>query len=140
MVNLYTVLITWKWQNNSNTMIQHQPSSFQIECFIFSDRHRTEMSVNSTTFSMELLGLLPSTAYNCCVSAVYGSYTALARGVCIKAATIQPPTSQPIETPMVQPNGCPSVNSGAISTGTSEQPPSETVPGDISTIKVSQVI
>ena len=32
-------------------------------------------------------------------------------------------------------DACPSVNSGAISTGTSEQPSSETVSGDISIIK-----
>ena len=81
-ISLYTVLVTWKWQNNS--VIQYQLNSFQIECF--SDRHRIEMSVNSTTFSIELLGLLPSTSYNCCVSAVYGLY--MARGVCTETTTI----------------------------------------------------
>jgi hypothetical protein len=49
------------------------------------------MSVNTTTFSAELLGLLPSTSYNCCVSAVYGSHPA--RAVCTEIATIQPPPS-----------------------------------------------
>ena len=81
-INLCTVLVTWKWQNKS--VIQYQLNSFQIECF--SDRHCIEMSVNSTTFSIELLGLLPSTSYNCCVSAVYGLYTA--RDVCTETTTI----------------------------------------------------
>ena len=88
-INLYTIFITWKWQNNS--MLQNQLNSFQIECF--SDQHRVELSVNSTTLSVELLGLLHSTSYNCCVSAIYGSYTA--RAVCTETATIQPPTSRP---------------------------------------------
>ena len=94
------------------------------------------MLVNNATFSLELLGLVPFTSYNCCVSAVYGSYAA--RGVCIETETFQPQTTHPSsESPMVQPNGSPTVMSGATSTGTSEHPPSETVhvPGDISTIK-----
>jgi hypothetical protein len=101
-INLYAVFITWKWQNNS-MMIQNQPNSFQIECF--SDQHHIGMPVNSTTFSIELMGLLPSTSYNCCVSAVYGSYTA--RAVCTEIATILPPTSQTSETPTMhaQPSG-----------------------------------
>jgi hypothetical protein len=97
-INLYTVLITWKWKNNS--MIQNQLNSFQIECL--SNQHRIEMSVNSTTFSIELLGLLSSTSYNCCVSAVYGSQ--IARAVCTEITTIQPPT-QTSETPLMHPSG-----------------------------------
>ena len=112
------------------------PSSYKIECF--NRQHHVNMLVNNATFSLELLGLVPSTLYNCCVSAVYGSYTA--RGVYIETATFQPPTTHPSsESPMVRPNGSPTAMSGAISTGTSEHPPSETVhvPGDISTIKPS---
>jgi hypothetical protein len=67
-INLYTVFITWKWQN-----ILYQPNLYQIECF--SDRHHIGISVNSTTFSVELLDLLSSTSYNCCVSATYKAYT-----------------------------------------------------------------
>ena len=90
--NLYTVLITWKLQNTSR--YRYQPDSFQIECF--SHPHRIEMSVNYTlaTFSIHLVGLLPSILYNCCVSAVYESYTA--KGVCITIA--------PNETSMIQPD------------------------------------
>ncbi len=94
-IDLYTIFITWKRQNNS-VIIQNQPNSFQIECF--SDQHHLGMSVNSATYSVELVGLLPSTSYNCCVSAVYGSYTA--RAVCTEMVTIQPPTGQPSETPV----------------------------------------
>ena len=91
--NLYTVLITWKLQNTS--WYQHPPNSLQIGCF--SHPHRIERSVNYTTFSIHLVGLLPSTLYNCCVSAVYESYTA--KGVCIETATIPPN-----ETTMIQPD------------------------------------
>ena len=100
-IDLYKVFITWKWQNNS--MIQNQLNSLQIECF--SDRHHIGMSVNSTALSVELLGLLRSTSYNCCVSAIYESYTA--RAVCTEIATIQPPTSQPSETSMMRTSGGP---------------------------------
>ena len=41
-ISLYTVLVTWKWQNNS--VIQYQLNSFQIECF--SDQHHIGSSVN----------------------------------------------------------------------------------------------
>ena len=100
-ISLYTqsVLIMWKWQNNS--MIQNQLNSFQIECF--NDHHHIGMSVNSTSLSVELFGLLPSTSYNCCVSAVNGSYTA--RDVCTEIATIQPPTSRPSEAEMMPTSG-----------------------------------
>ena len=120
-INLYTVLITWEWQNNNNNniKIRNQPNSFQIECF--SDQHRIGMSVNSTTFSVELLGLLPSTTYNCCVSALYGSYTA--GGVCTGTATIRPPTSQPSEPPVMQLSENPTVMLGNISTIKSSETP-----------------
>ena len=102
-IDLYTVIITWKWQNNS--MIQNQPNSFQIECT--SDHHHIRMSINGTTSNVQLVGLLdlPSTSYNCCVSAIYESYTA--RAVCTEIASIQPPASQPSETPMMPSNGGP---------------------------------
>lgn len=104
-INLYAVLITWKWQKFNNSMIQYQPNSFQIECF--SDWHHIGMSVNSTNFSAELLGLLPSTSYNCCVSAVYGSHPTKAI-ICTEIATIQSPTSQPSKTTM-SPSGDPMI-------------------------------
>ncbi len=95
-INLYAVFITWKWQNNS-MMIQNQSNLFQIECFSSRFMHRVGMSVNTTTFSVELSGLLSSTSYNCCVSVVYGSQTA--RAVCTEIVTVQlTPVSEGIST------------------------------------------
>jgi hypothetical protein len=65
------------------------------------------MLVNNTTFNLELAGLLPFMSYNCCVSTIYGSYTA--RRVCTEIVTIHPPTSQPGEIPTMQPSGSPIV-------------------------------
>jgi hypothetical protein len=110
-INLYTVLISWKWQQNNST--QNQPNSFQIECFSYQLMHRVGMSVNTTTFSVELVGLLSSTSYNCCVSAVYGSLTA--RAACTEIANIQLPTS---ETPMMQPIGGPTVKPEGVKPST----------------------
>ena len=93
-INSYTVLITWKLQNIS----RYQPNSYQTECF--NDQHCIEMLVNNE-FSVQLMGLLPSNSYNCCVSAVYESYTALAKGVCIETAIIPPD-----ETSMIQLDSC----------------------------------
>ena len=81
-INLYTVLITWKLQNRS---YQLQPSMYQIECL--SNQHRIAISVNSTTFSVQLVGLLPSTSYNCCVSATYKAYTP--KGICVETVMIE---------------------------------------------------
>ena len=81
----YTALITWTSQNST----QHQPSLYKVECF--SRQHHIRMLVNNTTFSIDLFGLLPSTSYNCCVSAVCGSYTAGA--VCTEIATTMMPPS-----------------------------------------------
>ena len=58
----YTALITWKPLNMT-------PSSYKIECF--NEQHQIKMLVNNETFSLEILGLFPSTSYNCCVSAVH---------------------------------------------------------------------
>ena len=81
-INLYTVLITWKLQKRS---YQLQPSMYQIECL--SNQHRIAMSVNNTTFSVQLVGLLPSTSYNCCVSATYKAY--MPKGICVETAMIE---------------------------------------------------
>ncbi len=95
-VSTYTALITW---TSRNTIHEYQLNSYKIECF--SRQHHIKMLVNSTTFSVELLGLLPSASYNCCVSAVYGSSTA--RAVCTEIVTIQPHTNKPGEAAMMQP-------------------------------------
>ena len=98
-VSAYTALITWTSQNT----IQHQPSSYKVECF--SRQHHIRMLVNNKTLSIELFGLLPSTSYNCCVSAIYGSYTA--RTVC---------TQSEIATTMMPPSGGSTVKSSAADT------------------------
>ena len=105
-IKLYTVLITWKLQN-----ISYQPSMYEVECL--SNQHRIVMSVNSTTTSIQLVGLLSTTSYNCCVSAVYGSYTA--RAVCTEIVTIQPPTSDS-ETPSMLPSSGSTVKPESVST------------------------
>ena len=68
IINMYTVLITWKLLNSS----PHWPSSYVVDCF--SMGHRIKMPVNNATFSVQPMGLIPGTSYNCCVSAVYESY------------------------------------------------------------------
>ena len=83
----YAALITWISQN----MTQYQPSSYKTECF--NEQHQVKMLVNNETFSLEILGLFPSTSYNCCVSAVHGSYTARRSRVCIETTTIDIPLS-----------------------------------------------
>ena len=85
-VSAYTALITWTPQNTT----RYQPSSYKIECF--NEQHQIKMLVNNETFSIELVGLLPSTSYNCCVSAVHGSYTI--RRVCIETTTIPTMSSE----------------------------------------------
>jgi hypothetical protein len=47
---------------------------FEIECN--SEAHSIAISVGNQTSTVSLGGLLPSTSYNCCVSAVYELYTA----------------------------------------------------------------
>ena len=93
IINVHTVLITWKLQNST----QHWPSSYVVECF--SERHHIEMSVNNAfEFSVQMIGLFPSNSYNCCVSALYESYNAR-KGACteenITIQNTEPPTFTP---------------------------------------------
>ena len=57
-----SVLITWELRNAT----VDRPRSFKVECS--SEQHYTEISVNNNMTSLR--GLLPSTPYNCCISAV----------------------------------------------------------------------
>ena len=132
-INLYTALISWKFHNIS----QYQPNSFQVECFSHQHHYSIRTSVNYMTLSTHLVGLIPSTSYNCCVSAVYEVYTT--RGVCIEMTTIQPPTSQPNKTPMIQPSGTdPTVEAGDISTIKPNESPTVESGDNISTIQLSE--
>lgn len=74
--DVHTVLITWMLQNDTVTV--HWPDSYVIECFNENEGHRVEISASNSTFSIQFVGLIPSTPYNCCVSALptfHGPYT-----------------------------------------------------------------
>ena len=72
--NVHTALISWMLYNTT----MDEPTSFDIECS--NERHSIIMSVSGQDFTTHLMGLLPFTSYNCCVSAVYELYRA--EGVC----------------------------------------------------------
>ena len=76
------VLLTWK-QGNSQEQNGH--SSFRVECT--SRLHSVTVSVvRNQSFTTPIGGLLPSTSYNCCVSALYEKgYTG--EGTCILIET-----------------------------------------------------
>ena len=69
IVSSTTISISWELQNNT----VDEPNLFEVECF--SERHSTTILEANQTFITQLGGLLPSTPYNCCVSAVYELYT-----------------------------------------------------------------
>ena len=83
IINAHTVLITWRLQNSTLDW----PSLYLVECF--SPGHRVEMSVNNS-LSVQLMGLIPSTTYNCCVSAMYESYVLTPKEACVEAKLVQP--------------------------------------------------
>ena len=68
-----SVEITWQ----QNTTVA-EANIFEVKCY--NDRHSIEITVSSDTTTTELGGLLHSSNYTCCVSAVYDLYTA--RSVC----------------------------------------------------------
>ena len=65
------VMISWSLGNSTRAGV---PIMFEIECY--SEKHSIAISVNNQSSTVNLEGLLPSTSYNCCVSAVYELYTA----------------------------------------------------------------
>ena len=85
IINVHTVLVTWRLQNST----LHWPTSYVVECFSNLKGHRIEMSVNNA-FSVQLMGLVASTTYNCCVSAVYESFVFTPKGACVEATIVQP--------------------------------------------------
>ena len=72
--NVHTALISWMLYNTT----MDEPTSFDIECS--NERHSITMSVSGQDSTTHLMGLLPLTSYNCCVSAVYELYRA--EGMC----------------------------------------------------------
>ena len=69
-----TVSISWELQNYT---VDEPISLFEVECS--NERHSTTILESNRTFTTQLRGLLPSITYNCCVSAVYGSYAIMKR-------------------------------------------------------------
>ena len=72
--NVHTALISWMLYDTT----MDEPTSFDIECS--NERHSITMSVSGQDSTAHLMGLLPLTSYNCCVSAVYELYRA--EGMC----------------------------------------------------------
>ena len=82
VIDMHAVSINWELQN----IRLHRPNSYEVKCF--SEAHHIEMSVNNTTFNIQLMGLLASISYNCCVSAVYESYIYTPKGACSETTTM----------------------------------------------------
>ena len=78
---VHTALISWVLHNTT----MDEPNSFDVECF--NEQHSIAMSVSGQNFTVTtyLVGLLPTTSYNCCVSAVYQLY--VADGICTEVET-----------------------------------------------------
>ena len=76
---VHTALITWELFDPT----MDEPVSFDVKCL--NEYHSIEISVSSQNFTTNLLGLLPLTSYNCCVSAVYELY--VTDGICIEIET-----------------------------------------------------
>ena len=82
---MYTVKVFLTWEQRSNSQEQNIHSSFRVEC---TNRfHSVAVSVISNqSFTTPIGGLLPSTSYNCCVSALYeNGYTG--EGTCAHIET-----------------------------------------------------
>ena len=77
----HTVLISWNLQNSS--LDPDKPLSYYVKCF--NEWHSVILSVGNESYATQLEGLLPAAQYNCCVLAVYESYTA--KGVCNEIET-----------------------------------------------------
>ena len=67
---VHTALISWVLYNTT----MDEPTTFDVKCS--NEQHSITMSVSGQNFTTHLMGLLPFTSYNCCVSAVYERYIA----------------------------------------------------------------
>ena len=76
------------WQQNTTVA---EANIFEVKCY--NDRHSIEITVSRDTTTTELGGLLHSSTYSCCVSAVYDLYTA--RSVCTEVETPTTSVSAP---------------------------------------------
>ena len=73
---VHTTLISWMLYDTT----MNKPTLFDMECSNINERYSIIMSVSGQDFAIQLMGLLPLTSYNCCVSTVYELYRA--EGVC----------------------------------------------------------
>ena len=77
---VHTALISWVLYNTTTD----EPTSFDVKCS--NEKHSILMSVSGLNVTTQLLmGLLPVTSYNCCVSTVYELYRA--DGICNEIKT-----------------------------------------------------
>ena len=82
---MYTTEVFLTWEQRGNSLEQNRHSSFRVECT--SRLHSaTVIVISNQSFTTLIGGLLPSTSYNCCVSAVYeNGYTG--EGTCVLIET-----------------------------------------------------
>ena len=85
-----TVSLSWELYNTT----LDEPRWFEVECL--NEKHRVTQPdfVDNKTNSTDLFGLLASSHYNCCVSAVYGLYATSWRKVCIPIEILDTVTEQ----------------------------------------------
>ena len=81
-------IVTVSWIQNTTV---NEPNSFEVECY--TDRHSITMSVSNKSSSTKLGGLLSSSSYNCCVSAVPDDYTAKEICTVVKTSSVLPNTN-----------------------------------------------
>ena len=88
-----TVSLSWELYNTT----LDEPRWFEVECL--NEKHRvTQLDfVDNKTNSTDLFGLLPSSHYNCCVSAVYGLYATSWRTICTPIEIPETVTNSPME-------------------------------------------
>ena len=105
-----STMYTEEQRNNSQEQNGH--SSFRVECT--SRFHSVTVSVVSNqSFITPVGGLLPSTSYNCCVSALYeNGYTG--EGTCMLIETTHIPTTATVESARAMESKQPHVIGGVL--------------------------
>ena len=109
---LSTAEIFLTWEQRSNSQERNGHLSFRVECM--SRLHSVTVSVvRSQSFTTPVGGLLPSTSYNCCVSALYDNgYTG--EGTCIHIETTHIPTTATVESARAAESTQPQVIGGVL--------------------------
>ena len=92
----YSAIVLLTWEQSS--VAGDRPSSFRAECKSqFHSSSMTLSNMNDQSFTTPLGGLLPSTSYNCCVSAVYDTMH-MSEGACMLVETTQPSETESVAT------------------------------------------